>query len=439
MTTSGVVGLNKKFLDLAVNPWVIISSVTLGVLIGWFAPNFSTDISVAGKVYISLLQMCILPIIITAIVSSLARLLASGEASGSLKRIFTIFFFGLLIASVISVGVTLLIQPGASLNQFAERTLGQLLAASEMSAEPVTKGLPNFIDFMKLIIPTNPFAAASSGKNLAVVFFSILLGLSLGLVQGQAGKTTLSVFEALFDASLRLITWVMYALPLGLICIFAGNVASTGFTIFLSLGKFIVTIYLVSFVLLSAYVFVMWRRSNLGFWRTLNALKEPIFVAMSTSSSFATIPVAMKTLEQKFGLNRQRTNLTLPLGMTLNPHGNAMFFVVVTLFMSQLYDTPIGWFGMFFVLFGSMIASISIAGVPGIAALFMVAIILDPLGLPSSTAVILLLTVEPILDPIVTTVNVMANCAATSILDESHRQSVSETTQEQQEPTEAVA
>jgi proton glutamate symport protein len=148
----------------------------------------------------------------------------------------------------------------------------------------------------------------------------------------------------------------------------------------------------------------------------LTALKEPIFVAMGTSSSFATIPVALVALEQKLELEKKMANLVVPLGISLNPQGTIVRFAVTAIFMSQLYGMELGIDGLLFVVVGSILGGTAVTGVPAVVGLSMMSIVLDPLGLPTATAVILLIAINPVTDPLLTTVNVMANCTAATLV-----------------------
>ncbi|MDF2981711.1 MAG: sodium:dicarboxylate symporter, partial [Devosia sp.] len=149
---------------------------------------------------------------------------------------------------------------------------------------------------------------------------------------------------------------------------------------------------------------------------TLGAMRETVVVAFGTSSSYASIPSALRGLKEGLRLDRRVVDLALPLGITLNPPGSTFHFALATLFLANLYGLALDPSQMVFVLFGAMLAGVAATGAPGVAALSMISIILVPLGLPVEVAIILLVAIDPIVDPILTVVNVQGNAATTALL-----------------------
>jgi len=128
----------------------------------------------------------------------------------------------------------------------------------------------------------------------------------------------------------------------------------------------------------------------------------------------------MVALEEGLGLKRENVNLFLPLGMTMNPIGSALFFSLSAIFVVQLHaDAGAGLSVANFLLLvlGSVLASLAAMGLPGVSALWMLGLVLEPIGVPPEVGIVALLAVAPIIDPLFTMVNVFGNCTATTILD----------------------
>ena len=232
----------------------------------------------------------------------------------------------------------------------------------------------------------------------------------------------LDFIDVLYDALLRIITWVMYGLPFGLCCLLAYQIAQIGLDIILSLLKLVIFSYLCALILIGIYGIAMWIKIGGPFLRSFAALKETFVVALGTSSSFATIPSALRCLQEKLHLDVQATRLVVPLGISLNPHGTAMYFAISAVFFAQLYNISLSAPALAIILVGSILAGIAATGAPGAGALAMIALVLEPLGLPVATAVILLTAVDPILDPMITLTTVHANCtAATMVAKDQHK------------------
>ncbi len=287
-------------------------------------------------------------------------------------------------------------------------------------AEGSAAARPRLFTYLEQLIPRNLIEAYLEDNYLAVLFFSVLLGVALGFVPEATRSVALRVLEALFDSLLRIISWVIRLLPLGLLAIVAGQVAGGGLA-FVSVFRKVILVSLVTTVAtMTLFTLTIWRVRGVGPWSVLKALREPLLVAFATSSSFASIPSAMVALKRELGLARESVNLFLPLGITLNPIGSALFFSLSSIFAVQLHsgsESLLSLGGALMIVFGSVLAGLAAMGLPGVSALWMLGLVLDPLGLPPEVGIIALLAVAPIIDPLFTMVNVFGNCTATTILD----------------------
>jgi Na+/H+-dicarboxylate symporter len=126
----------------------------------------------------------------------------------------------------------------------------------------------------------------------------------------------------------------------------------------------------------------------------------------------------LRCLQNNLHIPKGTTNLVIPLGININPQGSVMYFALAVILISQIYNVPFGLQGFLIALIGSILAGMGATGVPGAGALSMLALILGPLGLPAQTAIILLIAIDPIIDPVLTVTTVYGNCAATVLAAE---------------------
>ena len=194
------------------------------------------------------------------------------------------------------------------------------------------------------------------------------------------------------------------------------QISSIGIEVLVAMTTLVLLLYAGAVALIVLYTVLIWLRVGGSYWRSVGALKEAMFVAFGTSSSFAAIPAALRGLKDGLKLDRSVVDLAMPLGITLNPPGSVFHFAIATLFLSNLYGIHLDVGQMIFVVLGAMLAGVAASGAPGIAALTMISIILVPLGLPVEVAIILLVAIDPIVDPILTVVNVVGNAAMTALL-----------------------
>ncbi len=404
------------------SPWLIFCGIFIGVLIGLNDPELAKKILPFGALYLKFLQMLVLPMLITAVVSGLGNLFISGISRNKIFRILSFLLIGLVIASSVGLVFGLLGKPGAGLQNEDQVTLGKIILQKEGEAfeseiDKVSKEDKGLFSFVQKMIPHNIFTALNQGDSLAILFFSILVGISMGKIKNSSAELTLRVINTLFDVFLNIIGWLMYLLPIGLLCLFAGQIAEVGLDIVWATAKLIAYIYLSGITLMIIYSVIIWWKikHRYTYLESLSALKQPVIIALGTASSLATIPSALNALKNTLKIDKNICDLVIPLGITINPPGSVLHFAISSVFIAQIYSTELGMNAMGIILIGSILAGLASSSAPGLVALGMIGMILDPLGLPANIAVIILLAIDPIIDPIITTLNVYSNCAMTII------------------------
>ncbi|HUV08739.1 MAG TPA: cation:dicarboxylase symporter family transporter, partial [Spirochaetia bacterium] len=412
--------------NLLTSPWSILIAVAISVLIGLMFKDVAYTIKPFGLMYLYLLQMTVIPIIISAIISSIAGLTRSRGVGRFLARMITVFVLMLIAVAIIGTLGGVLGEPGAGLDEKTRNTLGEIVQTEQskyapdlelsLSTPPEKKPELSLIDFFVNMIPKNIFESLSSGRAIELIIFAIIFGVAVGVVKDRKGEFLISIFDALFKAFQKIITWLMIVLPFGLICLLADQIASTGFEILLAMLKFIFIFYIVGICVILLNILIIWRRSHEKLGKVLKALLDPIIVALVTRSSFATLPAAIKSLVQKLGFYERSTNLFFSLGITLGRFGNIIYFAIASIFVAQLYgvDLGIGRYGI--IAIGSLFAGIATAGASGISTLNLMAIVLGPLGLPLEAVLIIFMTIDTIADPLRTLLIVTNNMAANSLI-----------------------
>ena len=440
--------------DSLKHPIIVVAAIAVGGALGHASQATGRLLAPFGSLYLSLLLMCIIPLLFTAIISSLGQMVARHRLGRQLAVIFVVFAIGLLLAAAIGTGVGWLTGVGGDLRQ--SRALGELLLATESTAgaggvsdlsqadraqaqpyaelfagedpaeERSTPGAETaagdsprgFLAYLTQLVPRNLASAILEENYLAVLFFSILMGLAIGYAPEEGRDTALRVIETFFDALLRIVNWIVFLLPLGLVCIVAGEVARGGLDFVPVLGKLIVVSVITTAVAMLIFAGTIWMVVGGRLIDVFQRVRAPLVVAFATSSSMASIPAAMIALKRGFGLAEENVKLLLPLGVMMNPMGSALFFSLSAIFAVQLHASSPAQLGtLAMIVVGSVLAGLAAMGLPGPSAVWMLGIILEPIGVPPEVGIIALLAVAPIIDPLFTMVNVLGNCTATCILD----------------------
>lgn len=411
----------KRLIDLLKNPKAIFIGVFSGSMLGMFEKDFSAKIGVIGDLFLAFLMMCTLPIVISAVVGSLGRMFHSEDYTREIKRMVTLFLLSMILASAIAYVSSIAVAPGNALPAQNKELIGKSIMNNYSAAESGNVNMQEtrgFYSFWLDIIPANVFAAMSHGSILGVLFFSVFLGASIGFLRSETAKIIIDIMDEVFNAFQQIISWGMYALPLGLCCFVAVQISKVGASIVYSMTAFIIVVYIASLSVIFINGFLLSRAAGVSYFNTFKAIRESLLIAFCSRNSFASIPLALKGLQNNLKLDHDRTNLVVPFGMTLCNPGAIIYFVVATVFFAQIYDvSPVANYAWAVIIFGSVLASIGTAGV-SIAVYGLLAVTFTPLGIPIQAAIPILLAVEHMINPILTVVDVHMNCTIAAMLSE---------------------
>ncbi|HYJ29340.1 MAG TPA: dicarboxylate/amino acid:cation symporter [Allosphingosinicella sp.] len=368
-----------------------------------------------GEIFLRLLFMLVIPLLFSALVVGIAEM---GDIR-SLKRVGlkTLFFTILLsgIAVAIALAAANLLQPGAGVDralanellaQSAERT-GALL---ETSAEQ-----PSGVQALLNIIPRNVFAAAAANDILAVMFFALVFGIGLLLVDNPAAQRLQEAIEGLFSVTMRLIEFIIRLAPIAVAAFMFNLAAVFGWDLLVRLGAYAGVVVLAlavhMFITYSIAIKLFTGRSPLGFFRDI---QEAMVMAFSTASSNATLPTALRVAEDNLKLPPRVSRFVLTIGATANQNGTAIFEGVTVLFLAQFFGYELTLWQQTTVLLMCILGGIGTAGVPA-GSLPVVVIILAMVGVPPE-AIGLILGVDRFLDMCRTALNVTGDLAIATMV-----------------------
>jgi len=287
---------------------------------------------------------------------------------------------------------------------------------SEKRAEEKKRKNVSLINFIVNIIPENIFTALANGENLKIIFFCIILGIMMQFIPDQSSNNMITILEGVFDAFQKVITIALYFLPFGLASLVASQISGIGISVLSSLLTVIILVYITVLIIFIIATIVIWRASGKPWHLQFKALKDVIIIALGTRSSFATIPSSLSGLTKELDMNEGKVKLVIPLGITLCRYGNTVIFSFMAVFAAQLYGVAIGFNEILVILIGSVLASMATSGAPGIVARTMIGLVLTPLGIPSGAIIVILLAIDPVIDPVLTLLNVYPNCASATLI-----------------------
>ncbi len=381
--------------------WIFIG-LALGLAGGLiFGANILFLADPLADIFLRLLRMAIMPLIMTSIVSGVVGI---GNAKG-LGRLSVRTFGYYIISSILAIltGQILvnIFQPGRG----ARLGLGEAPAELDAAQQGV-------MDLILRIIPENPFASASQGDVLPVIFFSILFGFFITKLDPSRRELLSSIVSASFDIMMKIVQLIIWTAPLGVFGINARIVAETGFDAFKPLGFYfilvIVGLAIHAFVSLPSLLVVLGRANPFKHYRNM---LTPLLTAFSTCSSMVTLPLTIEAVTNRSSVSKKIANFGLPIGATVNMDGTALYECIAAIFIAQVYGFELSFIQQIMVVLTALLASIGAAGVP-MAGLVMISVILKAIGLPLE-AIGMILAVDRILDMFRTATNVLSDsCGA---------------------------
>lgn len=319
-------------------------------------------------------------------------------------KTFFIYLFTTAIAIAIGLTFGIVFEPGTGVS---------LEAATAVQA----KTAPALIDTFLNIITKNPVASLADGKILQIIFFAIMLGISINL-SGEKGKPVAKFFSSFSEVMFKMTEIVISFAPFGVFGLMAWVSASYGMDVLLGLGKVILCVYLACIV---HVLFTM--GGTLKFLAGLNPVKffkgiiSAQSVAFTTTSSSGTLPMTTKNTVDNLGVSKPVASFVLPLGATINMDGTALYQGVCAMFVAQAFgiDLTVGQYMT--IILTSTLASIGTAGVPG-AGLIMLSLVLASVGLPLE-GIAIIAGIDRILDMARTTVNVTGDAMVSVLIAKS--------------------
>jgi len=404
------------------SPIVILLSMVLAIIAGVFFPDFSKTLAPIGDTYLKLLQMTIIPILMTALIASVGKLCASESARDSIFKIVTTSLIFLFAVSSITFVISLVVGPGRYLSQDAKIMLGKTLSAADQSGASIGFANRGAVEFIQSMIPSNIFHDLGQGSNLSILFFSLILGVATGLMGGKGAESIIEIADGLFKAFFKIIGWIMYLLPFGLFAMLANQLAHTGSETLFAMLRFVLIIWGTCLLLIVLNTLIMSLALRRSPHVILSAMKDTMLIAFGTASSFASMPSAILGLTGKtLQLSPNMINLVIPLGVVLNRFAMVIIYVAASVFAAELYGVPLHAPQMLMVVSLSVLAAVAGAGAPGVVSLTMVSIVLLPLGLPAQAITVLLIAVLPIIDPITTLTSLYTNSTLSALIAKGYK------------------
>lgn len=360
-----------------------------------------------GSGFINLIKMIVVPLVFFSLICGISSLGDIHKLNRIGGKTISFYLVTTGVAVTIAIGLGLAMNPGKGLDMSS-------LMMGEFTI-PESKGL---VDILLGMIPTNPVQALTTGNMLQIIVFAVMFGVALSLI-GEKGNPIIKACNIINDTIMQLVSMIMAIAPFGIFALISRTVYSIGFESLLKVAEFIGVVALA----MLAHAFIVYGGmlklfTGLPLKQFYKAYAKVASVTFSTSSSSATLPLSMETMED-LGVEKTVYSFALPLGATINMDGTAIMQGVATIFIAQIYGIELGIGAILTVILTAVLASVGTAGVPGVG-MITLSMVLQSAGLPVE-GIALIIGFDRILDMMRTTVNVMGDCVCSLIVSKTEK------------------
>jgi Na+/H+-dicarboxylate symporter len=396
----------------------ILIALALGVvlsLFGFFEQGKLAVIRPVGsKIFMNCLTMALVPLVFSSILTGITSL-------GDIKKLNriglrTIIYYVLTTAVAIIIGLSYanIWQPGSNLSEETKEVfVNDLKQAAEGQVEAADRNRQTLFEGLQSIFPKNIMETVSaSGPNmLQLIFFAVICGIALLSIEREKARPVIRFFEGVSEMTIRLVIMVMRIAPYGVFALIASQISATQNTeLLIELVPYSICVImaLITHVLILNTVSLKFlsKFSPIEFFKKT---KEVMLTAFSTSSSGATMPFTLETVEEKLGVKNEVGGFVIPLGATINMDGTALWQGVSAIFLANIYGIDLTLGNQITIVLLVVAASIGTAAVPGVG-IVMLTLVLVEVGIPPE-GILFILPVNNLLDMFRTTVNVAGDMA----------------------------
>lgn len=382
-------------------------ALVVGIIFGWLDPHHASKMQLLADVFLKMVKMIIAPLIFSTLVVGIA---GHGDIK-SLGKIGlkTIIYFEIITTFALAFGLFManVFHPGVGFNID--------LNSISMSAVEKMQTISTSGSFSHLIlntIPSSIFEALASGNLLQIVVFAIFFALAICAV-GQKARPVLDFLQSTCEIMFKFTEYVMLFAPIGVFGAIAATIGQNGIGILGSYAKLIILTYFSLIIFIAFVIFIAKKIVKIPYRYFLSAIKQPALLAFTTASSEAALPKAMEVMEN-FGVPKNIVSFVLPTGYTFNLDGSTMYLALTSLFCAQIVGIELTMAQQLTIMLTLMLTSKGIAAVPRVSLIVLTGTLVS-FNIPV-VGVAILLGIDQILDMGRTTLNLIGNCVATTIV-----------------------
>ncbi|MGE5441711.1 MAG: dicarboxylate/amino acid:cation symporter [Bacteroidota bacterium] len=386
----------------------VIVGISLGIILGFFVPDFAAQLKPLGDAFIKLIKMMIAPIIFGTVAVGIAKM-------GDLKEVGRVglkalIYFEALTTVALLIGLVIanLYRPGAGINADPASFDTKAIQAYTTQAQHL-----NTVDYLMHIIPNTAVGAFAEGEIVQVLLFAVLFGLALSQF-GEKGRTLVKVLDEATHVLFRIIGIIMRLAPIGAFGAMAFTIGKYGIGTLLSLGHLMLSVYATCllFVFVVLNLIAWW--CGFSLWKFLKYIKEELLIVLGTSSSESVLPRLMSKMEN-LGCAKPVVGLVVPTGYSFNLDGTCIYLTMAAIFLAQATNTELSWGQQLGIIGILLLTSKGAAGVTG-SGFIVLAATLASVGTIPVASIALIIGVDRFMSEARALTNLVGNSVATVVI-----------------------
>lgn len=364
-----------KIRKMSMTNQVMLATV-LGIAIGFVFQDKIEFLKIVGDLFLRLIQMSVVVLIMGAVIEAVGGLEAKELGKIGLK-VFIWFIGSTILAAAIGVLFGLVMKPGVGLT-FKELDVAKIQSSTESLHDII-------VDF----IPKNIVEAMAQANMIQVIMFSLLFGLALSLIRNEGkNRQLLELISSFNNVVLKMVFLIMKLAPIGVFCLIAPVIGSIGTGVLVTLMKFLLTLGISAVLFLIIWLIITAVYCKVSLKKLIQNMWRMSLVAFTTTSSAVTLPIQIEDCKEKLGISDRISKLVIPLGMTLNSNGLALFLSLSIITFAQFYNIQMGIGELVKAVLLSTLACLGTVVVPG-GGLVALATVMPMLNLPTESIALL--------------------------------------------------
>lgn len=387
--------------------------------------NVTSYIRPIGEIFLRLIFMLVIPLIVTALIIGVSEFEDINKVGRIGLKTLALTLVISAISVVIGISMVTIFEPGNSLSATDRSFLMEQFAENSSTVETNMQAAKSRSagDVLVSIIPKNPIEdmarafdpSYTGGGILAVMFFSLFIGIAMLLTDPEKTRGFKSAIEGLYEITMKCIGMAMKFAPYGVFALLFNLSANLGLSILAVLLQY-VAVVLAALVIhqFVTYSLILKFMAGMNPRYFFKQISEVMLTAFSTSSSNATLPTAIRVSINNLKLPRDITHFVLTVGSSANQNGTALYEGVTVLFLAQCFGVDLSFAQQVFVVLLSILAGVGTAGVPG-GSLPVIMTILVTIGVPPG-AIAIIFGVDRILDMCRTVLNVTGDITCAVVI-----------------------